>query len=111
MSQATEFDFDHWATLARDDPARFERDRRVALARALRRIPVRRRRRLRCLQWRIDQIRCTSRTPLAACIRLSQMMWDSVHGEHGLAAVLRNPGQPARAAAAVLPFRPSPRAD
>lgn len=111
MNQATEFDFDHWAALARDDPARFERDRRVAIARVLRRTPVRRRQRLRCLQWRIDQIRCTSRTPLAACIRLSQIMWESVHGEHGLAAVLRNPGQQARAAAVVLPFRPQPRAD
>ena len=111
MSHATEFDFDHWATLAREDPAQFERDRRAAIALVLRRIPVRRRRRLRCLQWRIDQIRCTSRTPLAACIRLSQMMWESVHGEHGLAAILRDPGPQPRTMAVVLPFRQQPRAN
>lgn len=105
MQQGTEFDFDRWAALARDDPDRFERERRLAIARHLRRVPPRRRQRLRCLQWRIDQVHRTSATPLAACIRLSQMMWESVQGEHGLAALLRNPHPAQRPSAAVLPFR------
>lgn len=105
MAKATEFDFDHWAALARNNPARFERDRRAAIARLLRQVPPPRRQRLRGLQWRIDQVRCTARTPLAACIRLSQMMWDSVHGERGLAATLRQPASRARQPAAqVLAF-------
>lgn len=47
-------------------------------------VPEERQPRLRGLQWRIDQIRRTARTPLASCIRISRMMWDSVLGEGGL---------------------------
>ncbi len=108
MQKDSGFDFDRWAILARQDPAAFERHRRVEIVRLLRSVPIGRRRRLRGLQWRIDQVRRTSGTPLAACIRISQMMWESVQGEHGLVAALqqaRDPAPPvARAKAPVLPF-------
>ncbi len=108
MHKDSGFDFDHWATLARQDPAAFERHRRVAIVRLLRSVPVSRRRRLRGLQWRIDQVRRTSRTPLAACIRISQMMWESVQGAQGLVAALQqtraSPPPVARANAAILTF-------
>lgn len=115
MKQTAAFDFDHWAELAQRDPARFERDRRLVLARALRQVPVHRRQRLRGLQWRVDQVRLTSRTPMAAYMRISRMMWDSVQGERGLAAVLRDPmghvgvhgGAHGGPSADVLPFRRS----
>ena len=40
--------------------------------------------RLRRLQWRIDQERRLARTPMGACIRLSNLMWRSVLGPGGL---------------------------
>ena len=46
--------------------------------------PHERRRRLQRLQWRIDRELDRSGTPLAACIRISRMMWDAVAGEGGL---------------------------
>lgn len=104
MGEQRGFDFDHWAQLAQTDPDRFERDRRAVLAQALRRVPVQRRKRLRCLQWRIDQVRRTSGSPLGACIRLSRMMWDSVQGERGLAALLRHPHLPSLPEAQVIPL-------
>lgn len=104
MNQARRFDFDYWADLAGRDPEQFERDRRAALARAMRRVPPHRRQRLRGLQWRIDQVRRNARTPMAACIRISNMMWDAVHGEHGLAAVLRNPVPRSGPTAPVIPL-------
>ncbi len=108
MPEDSGFDFDRWANLARQDPAAFERHRRAEIVRLLRRVPVSRRRRLRGLQWRIDQVRRTSGTPLAACVRISQMMWESVQGEHGLVAVLQQTTASApvvaRAQASILAF-------
>lgn len=108
MNHARGFDFDHWAALARDNPVQFERDRRAALVRAMRAVPPHRRQRLRGLQWRIDQVRLTSRSPLAACIRISHMMWEAIEGEHGLAAVLREPRAPGRPSAQIIPLRRAP---
>ncbi|HEY5602268.1 MAG TPA: DUF3135 domain-containing protein, partial [Gammaproteobacteria bacterium] len=34
--------------------------------------------RLRCLQWKIDRVREKMPTPLAACVAISDMMWDSL---------------------------------
>jgi hypothetical protein len=77
-------DFEHWAQLAITDPEAFE-DRRSHLIEAfISSAPIERQQRLRGLQWRIDQIRRTAHTPLAACIRISRMMWDSVLGAGGL---------------------------
>jgi hypothetical protein len=42
------------------------------------------RERLRRLQWRIDQERRLARTPMAACLRISRMMWRAVLGPGGL---------------------------
>lgn len=81
---AAEIDFETWAQLAREDPEAFEARRREAIAELIESAPERSRERLRCLQWRIDQERRLARTPLAACMRISQMMWRSVLGEGGL---------------------------
>jgi hypothetical protein len=74
------------------------------------RAPAHRQARLRGLQWQIDQVRNTSGTPLAACLRISSMMWESVTGDDGLIArmetlkgVRRLPRQ--RRRAKILPFR------
>lgn len=79
-----EIDFDSWAELARTDPDAFEARRLAAIDALIASAPEANRERLRCLQWRIDQERRLARTPMAACIRISRMMWRSVLGENGL---------------------------
>lgn len=55
-----------------------------AIERCIADAPVENQDRLRRLQWRIDQERRRAGTPLAACIRVSRMMWQSLMGEGGL---------------------------
>jgi hypothetical protein len=116
MQSAFDWDinFDEWAALAATDPEAFERQRASLVNQVLDHTPERRQERLRGLQWRIDRVRERSATPLAACIRISGMMWDSVMGEGGLVEVLQGlrkleiPGaKRAATAAQVLPFRPA----
>jgi hypothetical protein len=108
-------DFDEWSKLASSDPEGFEALRTQTLDEVIRHAPEKRQHRLRCLQWRVDQARRTSRTPMAACIRISRMMWDSVLKEDGLLERLESlrgapharalPAAP-RGTATVLPFKP-----
>ena len=79
-----EIDFDTWSELARNDPEAFERMRLEAIEAVIATAPAENRERLRCLQWRIDQERRLARTPIAACMRISRMMWRAVLGEGGL---------------------------
>lgn len=79
-----DIDFDAWSALATGDPHRFEQQRTNLINEVLGFAPEKRQQRLRGLQWRIDNIRKTSSTPLAACIKLSNMMHDSVLGKGGL---------------------------
>ncbi len=83
------FEFDEWLGIARRDPDAFEKMRRSAIDSVISQAPPANQQRLRCLQWRIDQERRRARTPLAACIRISQMMWESVTGQGGLLQALR----------------------
>lgn len=80
----TAINFDQWAHLAVSDPAAFEIQRRQIMDAVISQAPVERQQRLRCLQWRIDRVRDLSQTPMAACLQLSRMMWDSVVGPGGL---------------------------
>ncbi len=97
--------FDEWRALAATDAARFEHMRRLAVHQLIARAPVDRQERLHCLQWRVDQTRRQARTPLAACLSLSAMMWESVLGERGLLEALHcRPSKPLPRAR-VLPFR------
>ncbi|MBA1146730.1 DUF3135 domain-containing protein [Ectothiorhodospiraceae bacterium WFHF3C12] len=80
------FDFDEWSRLAREDPSGFEACRSRAIEDLISQAPGHRQARLRGLQWQIDQVRATSGTPLAACLRISNMMWESVTGSDGLIA-------------------------
>ncbi len=79
MSQknTTTIDFEKWAELARSNPAAFEKLRSQFLSNALNRITDSKRHKFECLQWRIDKIRQTTKTPLSACIKISQLMWSS----------------------------------
>jgi len=71
-SSASRIDFDHWSQLARTDPESFERQRSALLDACIARAPQSHQERLRRLQWRIDRIRETS---MAACVRISDLMW------------------------------------
>ena len=102
------FDFDKWATLALTDPKAFELKRKNIIEAVISDAPVRCQAQLRRMQWKLDRIRETAPTPLAACVRMQEMMWDSVLGEDGLLARLRQlPVQDGtgRETAQVLEFR------
>ena len=110
-THTTRFDFDHWATLARKNPEDFEAARSHTIDLAIGRARAGKQHRLRQLQWKLDQIRHTARTPLLACLRMNRLMWDSVCGDDGLLVrlnQLQQPGnRPATAPqdAEILPFR------
>jgi hypothetical protein len=87
--RSPQFDFDAWATLARNDPQAFEAKRNVVLETAIQQAPAQRQQRLRCLQWKLDQVRHTAPTPMSATVRMQELMWDSVIGEGGLLARLQ----------------------
>ena len=77
-SQLNDFDFDRWSQLAQDDPEGFERLRSRTIEFHISQATEAHQARLRCLQWRIDRIRETAKSPMAACITISEMMWDSL---------------------------------
>ena len=77
-------DFDHWAALARQDPESFETERARVIETAIRQAPLQKQQRLRCLQWKLDQIRKTSSTPMVAGLLMNRLLWDAVAGEDGL---------------------------
>ncbi len=87
-------DFDYWFDtmkgMAKDNPDEFEHLRQQMIDEIIDGAPERSRRRLIGLQWRVDQERLLARTPMAACIRISNMMWESVVGEGGLLEKLNN---------------------
>jgi len=78
------FDFDAWAKLARKDPEAFELERKLLIERAIMRAPAGKQQRLRCLQWKLDQIRNLASTPMAACLQINQLLWESILSERGL---------------------------
>ena len=82
--KTAEMNFDAWSELARSAPAAFESMRQAAIEEVIAQAPEANRERLRRLQWRIDQERRLARTPMAACLRISRMMWHAVLGPNGL---------------------------
>ena len=51
---------------------------------AIQRAPTHKQHRLRCLQWKLDQIRNTSRTPMQASLRINRLLLENVTGPQGL---------------------------
>ena len=93
-------DFDSWSKLARSDPEAFEAKRAQVIEQMIQRMPAHKQQRMRCLQWKIDQVRARASNPLSACIKLSDMMWDSLAGPGGLREALDGLGQPTRTGSA-----------
>ena len=81
--KTAEIDFDAWSEMARSDPETFELMRQTAIESAIAKASESNRHRLRCLQWRIDQERRLASSPMAACLRISRMMWRTVLGPGG----------------------------
>lgn len=81
--------FDEWVSLAATDFPAFETQRSRVIEAAIRQAPARNQQRLRCLQWKLDQIRNTARTPMVACLRMNRMLWEAVAGDTGLLASLQ----------------------
>jgi len=90
----SKFDFHEWARLAREDPEKFEAMRRDMIDEVIESASPGLKHRMVGLQWQIDQICLTSANPMASCVRISKMMWDSVLGENGLIDNMEQLGQP-----------------
>lgn len=104
-------EFDDWAQLAKSDPAAFEQKRARMIEDLISSMPEHKQQRMRCLQWKIDQVRNQCKTPMAACVKLSEMMWDSLVGPGGLKEALERLSEdsPApRPKARVMNFPPVP---
>ncbi|MEN8107987.1 MAG: DUF3135 domain-containing protein [Pseudomonadota bacterium] len=107
--------FDAWAALASSDPEAFEQQRRQVIDHAIRQAPARRQQRLRGVQWQLDQIRASARTPMIACLHMHRMLLDAIRGENGLLDCLQKPAATLRRrqqkAATVIPLRPTRDSD
>jgi len=105
------FDFDAWAELARENPQAFELERKLLIERAIMKAPADKHQRLRCLQWKLDQIRILASTPMAACLQINRLLWEHIVSEHGLLHRLQRlqSGERAEnsepATAKILPFQ------
>lgn len=104
-------DFDAWSALAISDPQAFEECRDRIINEAILRAPAHKRLRLRRMQWKLNQIRNTSRTPMIACLRMNRMLWEAVIGENGLLDCLlhlddsrRRPAPTDKPTARIIPF-------
>jgi hypothetical protein len=71
--------FDEMMRLASDDPESLESIRVQAIENFISSAPQDLQRRLRGLQFRIDATRTCSSNPMAACLKISQMMHDQLH--------------------------------
>ncbi len=110
-------DFELWLEAAQQGDDTFESMRLAAIEELIASAPEQARGRLRSLQWRIDQERHLSKSPMGACIRISQMMWETLTGENGLTDHLRDltrsceqgdyEAEPRSYQAQVIPFRPN----
>lgn len=90
----TEFDFDEWVRLAKENPDAYEDMRQKMIQEVIDSTSPEIKRRMEGLQWKIDQIRSTSTNPMASCLKISQMMWDNVLGEDGLLDHMRQLSDP-----------------
>ena len=106
-----DFPFDDWARLASEDPDSFEAARRLMIDSLIETAPAPVQARLRGLQWQIDHLRTLTPTPLGACVKISNLMWQKLLGPDGLVEHIERlgsgdlpPDQP-RSSGQVIPLR------
>lgn len=105
-------DFDTLMALALNDPDKFESERRKFIDTFINNVPAEKQQRLKGLQWQIDQGRKLARTPMASCIAISNMMWDSLYRlcqQSDIPDLMHNEGdihdRLGSSSATILPFR------
>lgn len=79
-----EFNFEEWMLLYKKDPDSFEKNRLKLIQAAINEAPEKMHRRLTGIQWRVDCEIKLAKTPMAGCIKVYQMMMDSVYESDGL---------------------------
>ena len=86
MSNNTQdrFDFDTWMQLFKENPEAFEAKRQVEIDQFMSGLSEKSRERMGRLQWRIDKECERSSSPMESCLRVHNLMWNSVYGERGL---------------------------
>ena len=83
--KSTDFDFERWRRLAESNPAQFEKEREAVLKALIDGVGDKDiRTRLSRVQWRVDMERRRSSNPLGSCIRMYNMMWESVNQSYEL---------------------------
>lgn len=102
-----QFDFEKWSKLATNDPEAFEQYREKLINNFIKDLPEDKQHRMRCLQWRVDNVRKLAKTPMAACIEISRMMWESVKGEHGLLQALHQLTDACDSQYPIKPYEPT----
>lgn len=99
-------DHETLSELARDDPEAFEDLRRKLVGELIERAPEATKRRLRGLQFRIDDIHRRSSNSLGATVKIYRMMWQSFLRLHDELTNFSEPVETPRHSAQVLDFRP-----
>jgi hypothetical protein len=84
----TDFDFDQWMKLAKEDPETFEKQRLDIIQTVINEAPAQMHQRLNGLQWHIDGEIKLAKNPMDACLKIYQMMMDSVYQPGGLLEAL-----------------------
>lgn len=89
--KTSDFDFDLWSKMAQEEPEKFELMRQQLIDDLIAQAPEHFKPRMIGLQWQVDQVRKQASNPMAACLRISQKMWNNVVGENGLLNALQEP--------------------
>lgn len=105
-NRQTNPDHEALARLAREDPTAFEALRTELIHELIERAPEHLRRRLECVQFRVDAVRRRSRNALGTTVKVYQMMWSSFLGLRDELCNFRQPAKPVGKTAKVLDFRP-----
>lgn len=69
--------FEYWSKLFKEDPERFERERKAVIEEAITEAPLHRQPQLRALQAEIDEQRGKEDFPHMSVLRLHHRMWES----------------------------------
>ena len=101
--------FDTLLDIAKNDPEQLEQLRHQLASKTIDGAPDPLRQRLRGLQFQIDSTRLLAKTPLAACIRISEMMHNSMEElrltlNQPTLAVQTATSHPSHFEAKILPF-------
>ncbi|MBM4227655.1 MAG: DUF3135 domain-containing protein [Gammaproteobacteria bacterium] len=105
-AQIRPFPFALWSELAHRDPEGFESARLTMIEGLVASAAPEHQRRLKSLQWRLDQRRLRAADPRRACDALAAHLWERALGQDGLMARLTglvDANQPG-ISASVLPF-------